>query len=46
VNEVEGCRVWRFDSQRQPVLTLGSGKPDFQPDHVGFKNVIIFKLLV
>ncbi|MFZ5631390.1 MAG: hypothetical protein ACOY40_00945 [Bacillota bacterium] len=39
VNEVEGCRVWRFDAQGQPVLTLGSGKPGFQPDTADFKTV-------
>ena len=32
VNEVEGCRVWRFDSTGKPVLTLGDGKPGFQSD--------------
>ena len=31
VNEVEGCRVWRFDSTGKPVLTLGDGEPGFQP---------------
>lgn len=39
VNEVEGCRVWRFDSTGKPVLTLGDGKPGFQPNVVDFDEV-------
>jgi hypothetical protein len=39
VNEVEGCRVWRFDSTGKPVLTLGDGEPGFQSDVVGFDEV-------
>lgn len=39
VNEVEGCRVWRFDTHGQPVLTLGSGEPGFQPGTADFKTV-------
>jgi hypothetical protein len=39
VNEVEGCRVWRFDSRGEPVLTLGDGKPGFQPDVADFDEV-------
>jgi hypothetical protein len=39
VNEVEGCRVWRFDSTGKPVLTLGDGEPGFRPDVVGFDEV-------
>ena len=27
VNEVEGCRIWRFDNTGKPVLTLGDGVP-------------------
>jgi len=30
VNEVEGCRIWRFDSVGNPILTLGDGTPGFQ----------------
>jgi hypothetical protein len=36
VNEVKGCKVWRFDSNGKPVLTLGDGKPGFQSGAVGF----------
>lgn len=39
VNEVEGCRVWRFDSTGKPVLTLGDGEPGFQSGVVGFDEV-------
>lgn len=30
VNEVDGCKMWRFDSSGRPVLTLGDGTPGFQ----------------
>jgi hypothetical protein len=30
VNEVEGCRIWRFDSTGKPVLKLGDSTPGFQ----------------
>jgi hypothetical protein len=36
VNEVKGCKIWRFDSTGKPVLTLGDGAPDFQLDAVDF----------
>lgn len=36
VNEVEGCRLWRLESTGKPMLTLGDGKPGFQPDVVRF----------
>ncbi len=39
VNEVEGCRVWRFNGEGQPVLTLGNGKPGFQPGQADFETV-------
>lgn len=39
VNEVEGCRVWRFDSTGKPVLTLGDGKPGFQSEVADFDEV-------
>ncbi len=38
LNEVDGCRVWRFDSSGRPTLTLGNGKPGFQPASVSFEN--------
>jgi len=36
VNEVKGCRIWRFDSRGKPALTLGDGKPAFQSGAVDF----------
>jgi hypothetical protein len=30
VNEVGGCKIWRFDSTGKPILTLGDGTPGFQ----------------
>jgi hypothetical protein len=36
VNEVEGCRIWKFDSTGNPVLTLGDGTPGFQQGTVSF----------
>jgi sugar lactone lactonase YvrE len=39
VNEVKGCKIWRFDSTGKPVLTLGDGTPGFQPGVVGFDEV-------
>jgi hypothetical protein len=39
VNEVEGCRVWRFDSAGKPILTLGNGKPGFQFEVSDFERV-------
>jgi hypothetical protein len=38
VNEVKGCRIWRFDSTGKPVLTLGDGTPDFQSGTVDFEE--------
>jgi streptogramin lyase len=39
VNEVKGCKIWRFDSTGKPVLTLGNGTPSFQSDTVDFGEV-------
>lgn len=36
VNEVKGCRIWRFDSQGKPVVTLGDGTMGFQLGEVDF----------
>ncbi len=36
VNEVRGCRIWRFDSSGKPILTLGDGKLGFQSGSVDF----------
>jgi hypothetical protein len=39
VNEVKGCKIWRFDSMGNPLLTLGDGTPGFQLGTVGFDEV-------
>jgi len=36
LNEVTGCRIWRFDPAGRPVETLGDGTPGFQLGTVGF----------
>jgi hypothetical protein len=36
VNEVKGCRIWRFGSVGKPVLKLGDGAFGFQLGTVGF----------
>lgn len=38
VNEVTGCRVWRFDPKGRPELILGDGTPGFQADVVDFAH--------
>jgi hypothetical protein len=38
VNEVTGCRLWRFDSAGQPVEVLGDGTPGFQSGPVPFRE--------
>lgn len=39
VNEIEGCRVWKFNQAGKPVLVLGNGQPGFQEATVPFENV-------
>jgi len=39
VNEVRGCRVWRFDQAGRPIEALGDGVAGFQADAVGFDAV-------
>lgn len=39
VNEVKGCKIWRFDSTGKPVLILGDGTAGFQPNAVDFEEV-------
>ena len=39
VNEVDGCKVWRFDTSGKPLLELGDGKPGFQAYPVGYDEV-------
>jgi sugar lactone lactonase YvrE len=36
VNEIEGCRIWRFDNTGSTILTLGDGTPGFQLGTVDF----------
>ena len=38
VNEVTGCRLWRFDPQGRPVLLIGDGTPGFDTGRVGFER--------
>ena len=39
VNEVTGCRVWRFDPAGRPVQILGDGTPGFQAEAASFDEV-------
>jgi hypothetical protein len=39
VNEVEGCRIWKFGPTGRPVLMLGNGEPGFQSEVVDFDSV-------
>ena len=36
VNEVKGCRIWRFDQSGRPLETLGNGTAGFQAESVSF----------
>jgi hypothetical protein len=38
VNEVIGCKIWRFDNAGKPILTLGDGTPGFQSGTVDFSG--------
>lgn len=38
VNEIEGCKIWKFDQQGRPILTLGNGTPGFQRDDAPFED--------
>lgn len=38
INEVTGCRVWRFDPRGHPALVLGSGTAGFQDDVIDFDH--------
>jgi hypothetical protein len=38
VNEVRGCRIWRFDEAGRLVEVLGSGQPGFEPGTVDFED--------
>jgi len=38
VNEVTGCKIWRFNSEGKPTLTLGDGTPGFQKRNVDFRE--------
>jgi hypothetical protein len=39
VNEVTGCRIWRFGPDGRPLETLGDGVAGFQPETAGFEEV-------
>jgi sugar lactone lactonase YvrE len=38
VNEVRGCRVWRFDPDGHPVVVIGDGRAGFQRECTEFTN--------
>jgi streptogramin lyase len=38
VNEVTGCRLWRFDPQGRPALRLGDGTAGFAAERVDFES--------
>lgn len=40
VNEVTGCRIWRFDPAGRPVETLGGGARAFEPGVASFEEVV------
>jgi len=40
VNEVTGCRIWRFDRGGQPIEVLGTGEPGFQAGTVPFEEAL------
>ena len=37
VNEVTGCRLWQFDPGGRVLLTLGDGRPGFEPGAAAFE---------
>jgi len=39
INEITGCRIWKFNSEGQKKIVLGNGKPGFQNEPVNFENV-------
>ena len=39
LNEVEGCRIRKFDPTGELLLTLGNGRPGFQPHPAEFEDV-------
>lgn len=38
VNEVRGCKIWRFDRTGKPTLILGNGTSGFQTQKVSFED--------
>ena len=36
VNEIQGCKIWRFDQKGKTSLVLGNGTPGFQKDETSF----------
>ncbi len=39
INEITGCKIWKFDSQGKKNRVLGNGKPGFQLDTASYDNV-------
>jgi hypothetical protein len=40
VNEIEGCRIWRFNLSGKPVEVLGGRQPGFHKETVPFKEAL------
>ncbi|MTI49921.1 hypothetical protein [Sporosalibacterium faouarense] len=36
INEITGCRVWKFSCDGQAIRSIGNGKPGFQKDDTTF----------
>lgn len=39
VNEIQGCRIWKFTQEGVPIQTLGNGTPGFQTEDCSFSDV-------
>lgn len=39
INDIRGCRVWKFGEKGEHLLTLGDGTPGFQQEQVSFDEV-------
>lgn len=39
INEITGCKIWKFDSNGNPINTLGNGEAGFQQSPISIKKV-------
>jgi len=39
INDIRGCKVWKFSQEGKLLLTLGDGTPGFQKEPVSFDEV-------